>query len=184
MCRDTVEPRETMNRVVKDDDAIIAGFEALYEASIDRVYSYARTRLGPTEAEDVASEVFHAALVALQGGRGEAVTESWLMAVVRNKVIDRWRAAERRMTKRHLFLSRQNDAWPGADDNLQSDRLLLALDTLSDRHRALLILHYVDGFPMKDVARQLETSVESARSGIARARRALAGAYEKVTLDV
>ena len=103
-----------MNQVMHIDDATSA-FEALYEGSIDRVYSYARTRLGATEAEDVASEVFHAALIALRAGKGEAVTEAWLMAVVRNKVIDRWRAAERRMNKRHLFRVRDPLPAPGDD---------------------------------------------------------------------
>ncbi len=163
-------------------DTIPGGFEAFYDASIDRVYSYARARLGPSEAEDLAAEVFEAALVALRNGQGEAVTEAWLMAVTRNKVIDRWRASERRMAKAHLLLSRSRDDGPEPPSVDATDRLLLALDQLSTFHRALLVLHYQDGYPMTEVATQLGTTVQSARSGIARARRALKVAYEGVTV--
>lgn len=166
----------------EDTGSVPAGFGALYERSVDLVHSYARTRLGPTEAEDVTSEVFHAALVALRSGRGEAVTEAWLMAVVRNKVIDRWRAAERHMRKHHLLVRR--DAPPGPDwapdDGVE--RLLCALDEVSTRHREVLVRHYVDGFPMDEVADQMGTTLEGARSVLARARRALRTAYEEVTI--
>jgi RNA polymerase sigma-70 factor (ECF subfamily) len=159
------------------------GFEALYDASVNFVYSYARARLGPTEGEDVASEVFEAALIALRAGKGQAVTEAWLMAVTRNKVIDRWRASERRMAKRHLLRSADRTDGPEGTAQDDTDRMMLALDVVSPFHRALLVLHYMDGFPMREVAEQLGTSVTAARSGIARARRSLERAYEGVVLN-
>jgi len=159
------------------------GFEALYNASIDFVYSYARVRLGQTEGEDVASEVFEAALIALRAGKGQAVTEAWLMAVTRNKVIDRWRASERRMAKRHLLRSSDRTAGPEGIAGDNTDRMMLALDGVSSFHRALLVLHYLDGFPMREVAEQLGTSVTAARSGIARARRSLERSYESVVIN-
>lgn len=165
-----------------DTRQVPPGFEALYDASIDRVYSYARARLGPSEGEDIASEVFEAALVALQAGKVEAVTEAWLMAVTRNKVIDRWRASERRMSKRHLLARRADDGGPDRDASDSGDRMLLALDKLSHLHRALLILHYLDGFPMREVAEQLDMTLSSAQSGIARARKSLTRAYEGVAV--
>lgn len=184
MCRDLFRVGETMNPAMSDVGAPPPGFEALYEGTVDRVHSYARTRLGPTEAEDVTSEVFSAALVALRAGRGEAVTEPWLMAVVRNKVIDRWRTAERRMNKRHLLVrptAPPGPDWIGGGD---ADQLMAALDRISLRHRGLLMLHYVDGYPMAEVAELLDITLEAARSALARARRALLGAYQEVTLDV
>ena len=172
-----------MSRAVVHDDLLPDGFEAFYRASVDRVYSYARTRLGPDEAEDVAAEVYQAALVALRGANAQAVTEAWLMAVTRNKVIDRWRAAERRMRKHHLLGGPDRTPAPDWSPGDGTERLRVALDGLSTRHRALLVLHYVDGHPMAEVAAQLGTTIEAARSGIARARRALRSAYGKVVLD-
>lgn len=154
-------------------------FDVIYCESLDRVYSYARARVGPMEAEDVASEVFAAALKALESGRGEAVTEAWLMAVARNKVIDRWRAAQRRAAKLHLL--RPVPTQPR--DDHRTDRVTLALDRLTLQHRAVLVLHYLDGHPMKEVAEQLGLSVEAARSSLARARRALRVAYGGVDVD-
>ncbi len=160
------------------------GFEDLYERSIDLVYSYARARLGPAEGEDVAGEVFEAALIAFQNGKQASVTEAWLVAVTRNKVVDRWRMSERRMAKRHLVATARSTPDLASASTDDTDRLLLAMDQLSAFHRGLLVLHYQDGFPMREVAEQLGTTLSSAQSGIARARKALRLAYEGVTFDV
>lgn len=164
-----------------DDEAVIEGFDALYRGSIDRVYFYARARLGSDEAEDVASEVFTAALVALERGNGSSVTEGWLMSVTRNKVIDRWRAAHRRMLKRHLLVQPQRVDTAGSGAAL--DGVTQALDQLSLKHRSVLVLHYLDGYPMAEVADLLGLSLEAARSSIARARRSFKSAYAGVLSD-
>lgn len=164
-----------------EDEAANEIFDALYRASIDRVYFYARARLGPDEAEDVASEVFTAALLALERGNGSSVTEGWLMSVTRNKVVDRWRAAHRRMLKRHLFVQpAQVDTGPSG---LALDGVTLALDQLSLKHRSVLVLHYLDGYPMAEVADLLGVSLEAARSSIARARRSFKSVYAGVLSD-
>ena len=78
-----------------------ADFERTYRANVRAVYGYAATRVGRSEAEDVAAEVFQAAAVAFADGRAEQVTLAWLMTVARNKVIDRWRRTERHTLRAH-----------------------------------------------------------------------------------
>ena len=81
-------------RSVSEEPAVVAHFERLFRAEVDRVYSYARSRLGEAEADDVVSDVFHAAALAVRDGNQASVTGAWLMAVTKNKVIDRWRQAQ------------------------------------------------------------------------------------------
>jgi len=73
------------------------------------VYKYASARLGKDDGEDVTSEVFHAAADRLRKGEEDVVTPAWLMAVAKNKVIDRWRKAERRGALSHLVEPRAED---------------------------------------------------------------------------
>ena len=150
-----------------------ARFETVYRKNLPDVYRYATARLGTSDGEEVTAEVFHAAAVAFNDAREEHVTPAWLMAVTRNKVIDRWRKAERRNALAHLLQPGKGDLVTFPDDwaaDPNREAVLAALDKVSDRHRALLILHYVDGMPAREIAETLGMSVSSIESALARAR--------------
>lgn len=163
-CMD-IESEETRSRTV--------AFDALYEAEFGSVFRYARARLGRSDGEDVTAEVFHAAALAFADGHASTVTPAWLMAVTRNKVIDRWRRAERRKAKRHLVWARDEEAVEIPDQLTRAatrDAVLAALDQLKPRHRTLLILHHVDGMPVPEIAAALDESTRAVESAIRRAR--------------
>jgi len=155
-------------------DGLEARFARLFDSNFDYVYNYARARVGPADGEDVAADCFHAAAVAFRDGRADQVTRAWLLSVAHNKVVDRWRRASTRRTKLAL-LRPTPDEEDGFPSNLDSApvraAVLAALDQLSPRHRALLILHHVDGVPSKQIAEQLGLTPTAVDSALARARR-------------
>lgn len=156
-------------------------FDALYASEFECVFRYARARLGRAEGEEVTAEVFHAAAVAFADDKQQTVTPAWLMAVTRNKVIDRWRRAERQKAKRHLVWTREEDAvefpehWtrPGT-----REAVVAALDRMKPRHRTLLILHHVDGMSVPEIAESIGTSTRSVESALARARSSFKRHYD------
>ena len=120
-------------RSVSEEPTDVAQFERLFRAEVDRVYSYARSRLGEAEADDVVSDVFHAAALAVRDGNQASVTGAWLMAVTKNKVIDRWRRAQRRKARDMLLRQReprltQLDDWT---DPGNREAVIETLDRLS-----------------------------------------------------
>lgn len=158
-----------------------AEFEQLYRQNLSLVYRYATTRLGQADGEDVASEVFQAAAVAYRTGAASTVTSAWLMSVTRNKVIDHWRKAGRRKAKDHLLTPARSDLVTLPDDWHHDERrpaVLAALDRCPSRHRAVLILHYVDGMPAPEIADSLEVTVAAIESLLARARRSFRQHYQ------
>jgi RNA polymerase sigma-70 factor (ECF subfamily) len=154
-------------------------FERIYNANVGHVYNYVAVRLGPTEAEDVTATVFHAAVVAWRDGRRERVTPAWLMAVTKNKVIDRWRQAERRRAKTHLLAVSQTPEWPDAwSDPAHRQVVLDCLDKLSAPDRVLLILRHVDGLSVREIAAEAGRTITAVESQLARARRGFRRHYE------
>ncbi len=156
-----------------------AAATALYEAEAEAVYGYARARLSPQEAEDVTSEVFHAAMVALTDGRARQVNGAWLMVVARNKVIDRWRRRSSDRNKRDRIKAERNvaevlDEWATAD---RRAAVLAALDQLPHHYRTALVMRHLDGHAIRTIAESLSVSVAAAESTLARARRAFRAAY-------
>lgn len=158
-----------------------SALESVYRTNVRRVYSYACARLGRAEGEDLTGEVFHAAAVAFVDGRGEQVTPAWLMAVTRNKVIDRWRRAERRMAKAHLLPLADEPPDPAllSLDMERRERVLDALSALSHRHRRLLVLHHMEAMSVPEIAEMTGESRRAVESALARARRAFSAVYEQ-----
>ena len=158
----------------------VGALEDVYRTNVSPVYGYAAVRLGRAEGEDVTSEVFQAAAYAFADGRFEQVTPAWLMAVTRNKVIDRWRRAERRMAKAHLLDDFGNapDPLDLSLDHERRDQVLDVLSNLNERHRMLLVLHYLEGQSAPDIAESLDESTLAIESALARARRRFRTIYE------
>ena len=157
------------------NSAMVARFEELFRSEVDRVHSYARARLGESEAEDVVADVFHAAALAVRDGNEAALMPAWIMTVARNKVIDRWRRAQRRKVRDGMFRSHEQERLVEMDDWTDPgnrEEVVATLDRLSSVHRMLLVLHYVDGMPASEIAEQLDKSVPAVESMLARARRA------------
>ena len=159
----------------------LRALEDVYRANVRLVYGYAAARLGRAEGEDVTGEVFQAAALAFAEGRANQVTPPWLMAVTRNKVIDRWRRAEQRMGKAHLLEQAGEVVGPLqlSLDRERRDQVLDTLSALNGRHRMLLVLHYLEGQSVPEMAAALGESVRTVESALARARRRFRTIYER-----
>ena len=69
-------------------DALLAG----YDRALPQVYGYLVARCGsPAVAEDLSSEVFLAAVAAIEAGTLREPTVAWLIGVARHKLVDHWR---------------------------------------------------------------------------------------------
>lgn len=155
-------------------------FERLFHEMVPKVHRFAATRLGDSAAEDLVADVFHAAAVAYNDGRREQVTPAWVMAVARNKVIDRWREAERRSAIALRHRGRADDYVEFPADwtaDARREDVLAALDRMRPTDRHLLVLHYLDGMTQQSIADALDCSLAAVQSRLARARRAFRSSY-------
>lgn len=178
------DERDVMTRTERTPDGTGAAgdLSALYQEMIDPVYAFAVVRVGRSDAEEVAAEVFCAAAAAYRAGRSTEITPAWLMAVARNKVIDRWRQSASRSSKLHLLRPHiaDHDIW-ASDDT--SWRVIDALDQVDELSRTALVLRYVEGYPVPEIARRLGRSTKATNSVLGRARKKLQRAYEGLEVD-
>lgn len=69
-----------------------AAFEELYRRHVTRVFRYHLVRTGsPTEAQDLTTQTFLAALESMARYRGDNAFAAWLFGIARHKVIDYFR---------------------------------------------------------------------------------------------
>lgn len=155
-----------------------------YERSLPQVYGYLVARVGsPAAAEDITSETYLAAVTAIQAGTLREPTTAWLIGVARHKLVDHWRRQERedrRMQALADVTETLDDPW---DARIDVVRARTVLAELGPHHRGALVLRYLDGLSVPEVAGLLDRTVHATEALLVRARRAFRAAYEPEPTD-
>jgi RNA polymerase sigma-70 factor (ECF subfamily) len=127
----------------------------------------------PTIAEELAQETFLRAFRALDGFRGDAQVRSWLFRIATN-------LAKNAVTRRKEYpaeegLDRPVEVHPTA--RLETDAMAIdlraAIDRLPDKLKEPLVLREFEELSYEEIAARTDTPLNTVRTRILRARRAL-----------
>jgi RNA polymerase sigma-70 factor (ECF subfamily) len=153
---------------------------AIYHRALPQIYGYLLPRCGSTAlAEDLTADTFVAAVAAARRRDVSEVTVAWLVGVARHKLADHWRrlAREQRgLAVAGLTGDGLDDPW---DEWLDAEAAHAALSRLPAHQRGALILRYLDGLPVAEVAGHLGRTVRATETLLVRARAALRRVYQE-----
>jgi RNA polymerase sigma-70 factor (ECF subfamily) len=147
------------------------GFDSFYADSYRRLVSHVFALVGNLpDAEELAQEAYARALVRWQRLRDYDQPEAWVRRVAFNLAASRLARARRGVAA----LARYGP--PGHQPAMSVDSLALtqALARLPVRYRHALVLHYLVGLPVEQVAAELGQPTGTVKTHLARGRRALA----------
>lgn len=170
-------------------------FERLVRTFQDRLYSFAYRLCGSREdAEEVAQDAFVRAYRALKtypAGRIRALAlQAWLYRITLNVARNRFRRKRARLVSienggsdgraaRRAWDS-SGDPGPRPDSRLEESQrranIASLVATLPERYRSALILRYVEGLSLEEVAAILKQPLGTAKSNVHRAVNLLRGA--------
>lgn len=159
----------------------------------DYLYNYALARVSDAElAKDLVQETFIAGLQSAPYFKGNAAERTWLVAILKRKVIDQYRRANSRKGKAEVRMefspnSGQEGEWlesMAADpdstlenDAIENEELGLAiqrcLSTLPERQARVFTLKTIQGMETEDVCKELGINSSNLWVMIHRARTAL-----------
>lgn len=151
-------------------------FRAFYAAVLPHVYGYFLSRCGAQAAvaEDLTQETFLAAVAQLRRGARVQTPRAWIFGIARHKLLDHLRQQKRQGWSVISLEDEQADddgSFSLSDqDERTRDRAIAALAAVPMVQREALILHYLDGHPVQEVARHLSRSVHATESLLARGR--------------
>ena len=169
-------------RLAQEGDA--GAFESLYRLHCRRVYALClRMVKDPSEAEDLTQEAFMQLFRKIHTFRGEAAFSSWLYRLTANIVLMRLRRKKlTSISLDQLFAGDDGDDRsynePGAPDLrmpglFDRSNLQRAVNRLPQGYKATFILHDVQGYEHKQIARILGCSVGTCKSQLHRARKGI-----------
>lgn len=143
----------------------------LYQEYHLPVFRYLYYRIGdPHTAEDLTSEVFIRMIRSLPGYQPQDVPFlAWLFQIARNLSIDHFRKTNsiNLVSLEETLNGGQEDLTKTVERNLTSERLAQALGNLNDDQREVIVLRFLAGMPIAEVAQALAKS-ENAIKGLQR----------------
>jgi RNA polymerase sigma-70 factor, ECF subfamily len=150
-------------------EALLARYRLPLYAYVFELVHHEQTAL------DIVQESFIAAARHLHSLRADDKFGSWLFNIAHQKCIQHWRrqgTAEVEPLDEDLV-----EDEPGPEELLirkeQEEAFMKALGQLSVPHRAVLLLHFMEDFPLEEIARITETQLGTVKSRLHYARRAL-----------
>ncbi len=159
-------------------------FRAFYDDALPRVYSYLIARCGgqPAIAEDLTQETFLAAVRELQRGREVVTPLAWVLGIARHKLFDFYRVQSSHAPITAFWDDERMDALPEPEhlDGAARERVQRTLMGLPVVQRQALVLRYMDGHSVPEVARQLGRSVHATESLLARGRAGFRRGYAQL----
>ena len=167
------EGRENLvDRAARGD---VEAFEELYRANVSRVYLLCLRMCGdPSLAEELAQEAFILAWQKLGSLRGASAFSTWLHRVTVNVVL-----GDRRSTARREARVKPAGGDPPVDLSASEPFPGQALDlersiaALPDGARTVFVLHDVEGYRHKEIARLTGLAVGTSKAQLHRARKLL-----------
>lgn len=175
--------RALAERILAGDSA---AFEEFFDGFFPALYRFALARLrNPDLTRDIVQSALVKAVAHLDTYRGEASLAAWLFTICRHEISGHYRSKGRapepvELAEESPEIRAAVDSMPGSPGDPASDleqkevsRLVHAtLDRLPPRYGQALEWKYLDGLPVKEIARRLDVGPKAAESLLTRARQA------------
>ncbi|MCM4157489.1 sigma-70 family RNA polymerase sigma factor [Gramella sp. AN32] len=164
----------------------------------DYLFNYTIVRVNDREiANDIISETFLAALKSAKNFKGEASERTWLISILKRKIIDYYRKINSRKGKAEVRINYNTDSNEGdwleeqvadssdmtAEDVMENNELGLAildcLDSINEKHAAIFKRKTIDGLDTEEICNEFDITPSNLWVIIHRARTALAACLEK-----
>lgn len=126
---------------------------------------------------DLVQETFIAAVRHIGGLRDDARFGGWLFGIAHQKCIQRWRKQGREYAALDELSATPSEAEADPSELLisreQETEFLRLLEQLPVTHRSVLLLHYLEDFPLEEIASITGASLGTVKSRLHYARKAL-----------
>jgi RNA polymerase sigma-70 factor, ECF subfamily len=159
-----------LDAVVRRDPAAV---RRLLDDVAPIVYGYLYARVGGDEsaAEDLLQETLLEAVRSARSFRGDSALSTWLCAIARRRLArhyERERRAEVGRSGLRLALAQDPDLESDAVE--RQDEVVRALGRIPPSYRQVLVLKYLDGLAVEEIATEMGRSRVQVQSLLQRAR--------------
>ena len=150
-----------------------------YRRYTPKLSSFIATKIGnPADAEEILQDTLFAFLEAIRDFEGKSNIQTFLFSICQHKIIDFYRrkkmkhAVFSQMPQLEILISPLLSPEEELDVTLAKEKIRAVLDKLLPRYRQILILKYIEGHSVAEIAGKLTLTFKSVESQLFRARKA------------
>lgn len=163
----------------------LAAFERLYQAYSQDVYNMAlRIVLSEEIAEEVTQEVFISIYKDIRRFQFQSAFTTWLYRIVYRRAADYFRKMKKHQKKVSLGWDETGDIVENLKDsgltpfervaeNEKQDHIEKIIQSLSPKHRTIIVLRYVNQYSYEEIAEILSCRIGTVKSRLNRAHKLL-----------
>ncbi len=184
---DLTEETSDRELVARAQQRDAAAYDELVRRYYKRIYALLYNMTSNKEdAEDLIQDVFVKAYDALQRFKGDSSFYTWVYRIAVNRAINYVKRRNKRAglslddmdggverDKAYVELSSKESPFRDATLSELQEKLNEALQKLSDKHRAVVVLHDIEGVPHEEISKMLGVSSGTVRSRLFYARQLL-----------
>lgn len=153
-------------------------FLVLYNRYLVKVYNRVKSRVPPTDVEDVVQDIFIAVIRSLKGFEQRSQFNTWLYTIVNRQIADFYRKRHRTGgDKEHVSLDEvENSPVVAVSDQDQLDEQALvkrALGKIPEHYREIILMRFVDRYTFAEIADLSGKSLDAVKSLYRRAIEAI-----------
>lgn len=164
----------------------------------DYLFNYTIARVNDRDmAQDLISETFLAGLKSMKNFKGDASERTWLIAILKRKIIDHYRKSNSKKGKAEVHINYKDDESEGdwleervadpfdktAEDQIQNEELGEAiyncLSKLPEKQARIFKMKTIDDFDTEAICNEFDITPSNFWVIIHRARTAMASCMEK-----
>ncbi|WP_418508401.1 sigma-70 family RNA polymerase sigma factor [Corallibacter sp.] len=164
----------------------------------DYLFNYTISRVNDREmAKDLVQDTFFAALKSMKNFKGDASERTWLIAILKRKIIDYYRKINSKKGQAEVRISYNSDENEGdwleervsdpfdktAEDTLENDELgdaiFNCLDKLPEKQATVFRMKTIEGLETETICNELNITASNLWVIVHRARSAMADCMEK-----
>lgn len=171
---------DLIRQILHGDPDAVAQFYKLYAPKIQK---YLERKLPIDDAKEITNDVFLEAIDALPTLKNQTNVQGWLYRIARNKIVDYYRKKKLRsyvfstMPFLQLLASEMDEPEFVLEKNKVRDQIEATFHMISEKYRRILLLHYQEERPVKEIAVILRLSDKATESLLFRARQSFKETY-------
>ena len=155
-----MQSKKINNLVILAQNGQKQAFGELYEIFAPEIYRFVffRTR-SRQDAEDLTQKIFIKAYKALKKSKGKFRNfRAWLYQISRNTVIDYYRTLKIHISWETKIIKSKVNVEEEVLHKEEIEEVFQLLEKLKEREKEILILYYIQGFQLKEIARIMKKS--------------------------
>lgn len=132
----------------------------------------------PADADEILQDTLYAFLEAIRDFEGKSNIQTFLFSICQHKIIDFYRrkkmkhAVFSQMPQLEAFISPLMSPEEEFDGTIAKEKIHAVLGRLLPRYRQILVMKYIEGHSVEEIAKKLTLTFKSVESQLFRARKA------------